>query len=377
MLLKDIQTPALILDADKMGNNIERMASRMAGYGVPLRPHLKTAKCAKVADALLSQNAKGITVSTLGEAAYFLGHGIKDITYAVCVTPNRFAQLNDLQCKGANIKLIVDSLFAAESLNNYTDFSSGMTFDVLIEIDSGEGRTGILADDPTLLDIARVLYDGTHTNFAGVLTHGGHAYGCHSVDEIKDVARQEREAALLAAKRLLEAGLPCKVVSIGSTPTATQGDDFDGITEIRAGVYVFGDLFQSSIESHSLEDMAVSVLTTIISHRPDRNQLIIDAGGLALSKDRSTANYGEDMGFGLVSSASGNIISPHMTVKGVHQEHGEITSSAPIDFEHFPIGSQLRIFPNHVCMTAAPYDKYHVIKDGDDNSEIWDKHRGW
>ncbi len=377
MRLTDIQTPALILDAVKMATNIERMASRMSGFGVPLRPHLKTAKCVKVAEALLSQNAKGITVATLGEAAYFLDHGIKDITYAVCVTPNRFGQLNDLQRKGAHIKLIVDSLFAAESFNNYDNFSKGTAFDVLIEIDSGEGRTGILADDPALLDIAKVLHGGTHTNFAGVLTHGGHAYGCKTTNEIKAVARQEREAALLAASRLKEAGLPCNTVSIGSTPTATQGDNFDGITELRAGVYVFGDLFQASIESHSLEDMAVSVLTTIISHRPDRNQIIMDAGGLALSKDRSTANHGEDMSFGLVASASGDIINPHLTVKGVHQEHGEITSSEPIDFERFPIGSQLRIFPNHVCMTAAPYDKYHVIKDGDDISEIWDKQTGW
>lgn len=377
MRLKDIQTPALILDANKMAVNIERMATRMSDFGVPLRPHLKTAKCAKVADALLSQNAKGITVSTLAEAAYFLDHGIKDITYAVCVTPNRFDQLDDLQCKGAHIKLIVDSLFMAESLNSYAGFSTGMSFDVLIEIDSGEGRTGILPDDPTLLDIAKVLHAGSRTNFAGVLTHGGHAYGCHSLDEIKAVAQQERETTLFAVKRLKEAGLPCKVVSIGSTPTASQGDNFDGITELRAGVYVFGDLFQASIESHSLEDMAVSVLTTIISHRVDRNQLIVDAGGLALSKDRSTAKHGEDMGYGLVASASGDIISPHMTVEGVHQEHGEITSSRPIDFEQFPIGSQLRIFPNHVCMTAAPYDKYHVITDGDDISEIWDKHRGW
>lgn len=377
MPLNDIVTPALILDAGKMTSNIKRMASRMQSFGVPLRPHMKTNKCAKVAEMLLSQNAKGITVATLGEAAYFLDHGITDITYAVCVTANKYSQLDSLQRKGAHIKLIVDSLFAAESLNAYEDFSSGVTFDVLIEIDSGEGRTGLLPDDASLIDIAKLLRSGPNTNFAGVLTHGGHAYGCTTVDEIKTIAKQEREAVLFAANRLKDADLTCETVSIGSTPTATQGDNFDGITELRAGVYVFGDLFQASIESHALADIAVSVLTTIISHRPDRNQLIVDAGGLALSKDRSTANHGEDLGYGLVCTAGGDIASPHLIVKGVHQEHGEITSSEPINFEKYPIGSQLRILPNHVCMTAAPYDKYHVITKGSDTIEIWGKQTGW
>ena len=159
------------------------------------------------------------------------------------------------------------------------------------------------------------------------------------------------------------------IVSAGSSPTALHAESLDGVTEVRAGVYMFGDLFQAEIGTHGLDDIALTVLTSVIGRRPGR--LLVDAGGLALSKDRSTEAAPQDYGFGLVLDIAGQ---PQPTATPscarAYQEHGVIEPDPahPIDL---PVGAKLRIAPNHTCMTAAAHDRYFVVDGGDDVVAIW------
>jgi D-serine deaminase-like pyridoxal phosphate-dependent protein len=166
-------------------------------------------------------------------------------------------------------------------------------------------------------------------------------------------------------------------ISAGSSPTATFLAKADGLTEIRAGVYTSGDLFQAGIGVQAEEDIAVSVLASVIGRNEARGRVVIDAGGLALSKDRSTAALPCDLGYGLVRDADGEETLGRLIVSGVHQEHGEIDGVSPEAFARLPIGAKVRVLPNHVCMTAAPYDHYLVIDGGSEIVDRWDKISGW
>jgi D-serine deaminase-like pyridoxal phosphate-dependent protein len=138
-----------------------------------------------------------------------------------------------------------------------------------------------------------------------------------------------------------------------------------------------GDLFQAGIGAQAEADIAGSVLATVISHKPEANQIVIDAGGLALSKDRATAALGPgDLGYGLVLDLAGEPSFGRLVVGGVHQEHGEIRGDAPLPFDRLPIGARVRVLPNHVCMTAAAYDRC-LVAEGEEVRESWERVNGW
>lgn len=159
----------------------------------------------------------------------------------------------------------------------------------------------------------------------------------------------------------------------------TDAGHLEGVTELRCGVYMFGDVFQSEIRSCRPGDIAVSVLASVIGHREDLGCALIDAGALALSKDRSTAAEGlpEDVGFGLVMDARGQERIGDVHVRRVFQEHGLLGSHGPFPFDRLPVGSRVRVLPNHACLTAAMYDRYHVVDGGDEVVAEWPRINGW
>ncbi len=344
----------------------------MQALGVQLRPHMKTAKSIDVARLALAGNFGGITVSTLHEAAYFFEHGIEDITYAVGIVPAKLDAVVALNTRGADVKIITDNVDMARAIAAHD-----RPHKVLIETDTGDKRGGVLPEAPELLDIGRVLHDAPKVTLQGVLTHAGHSYDCRDPQAIADVAEDERAGAVLAGERLRAAGLPCQVVSVGSTPTASFARDLTGVTEMRPGVYMFYDLFQAGIGVCKLEDIAVSVLASVIGQRRADNTLLIDAGALALSKDRSTAELPQDCGYGLVCNAESGQPVEGLYVRAVNQEHGFVTAEHPIAFERFPVGAKVRVLPNHSCITAAAYDAYHVIDGGTDVVHTWPRCNGW
>jgi D-serine deaminase-like pyridoxal phosphate-dependent protein len=379
MGLSRLETPALILDRCALARNTSRMTERFSSLGVLLRPHTKTAKSVDVVRLALEGNFGGVTVSTLKEAEYFADHGITDITYAVSIIPDKLERVAALIRRGVNLSVICDQVAVAEEVSRRA-VDLGIVLDVLIELDSGERRAGVLSESDVLIALGNTLDTLPGTRLRGVLTHAGQSYQGRSIAEIRQVAEYERTCAVTAAERLRAAGLPCSVVSVGSTPTAIHGQSYEGVTEVRCGVYMFGDVFQSEIASCGRDDIAVSVLATVIGHRPDMNSALIDAGALALSKDRSTAAPGlpEDVGFGLVMDVHGERRIDHVKVGHVYQEHGMLVSDGPFPFDQLPVGTRVRVLPNHACMTAAMYAAYHVVDGhGDRLVGTWPRINGW
>lgn len=380
MLIDELPTPTLLLDRRRLLANIARMQARAGELGVILRPHMKTAKSAMVAELTVGKGGP-ITVSTLAEAEYFARHGFRDITYAVPVTPAKLVRAAALIKAGVDLKLITDNLDVARAIAAQ-GVATGICFRTLIKIDCGLGRAGIAPDAPELLPLARALAQ-PGAELAGVLTHAGHSYHARSIAAVRRIAEDERAAVVQAAARLREAGHPCGIVSVGSTPTALHAEHLKGVTEMRPGNFVFFDLFQAGLGSCRMEDIAVSVLARVVGHHRDRNHLLIDAGGIALSKDTGANEHAPGTGYGLVCRAREPLPLPGLSVCDVHQEHGLIgtAAAAPLDFAQFAPDSLLRVLPNHSCMTAAAYDRYHVI-DGEagGNAEIlavWDRVNGW
>ena len=378
MKLCELDTPALILDRSRLEANIAAMSARMTGHGVDLRPHLKTAKSADVARLATAAHSGAITVSTLAEAEYFASHGFRDITYAVSLAPAKLPRVAALCRDGVRMAVVTDNAPVAHEIARTPDCGPGIG--VFIKIDCGLGRAGIRADDAALIEIARALEGGASATLRGVLTHAGHSYGCAGAGEIETVAEAERLAVVTAAERLRGAGIACPEVSVGSSPTARFGRSFEGVTEARPGVYMFNDAFQAGLGCCRLDDVALTVLTTVIGQRRDLGMLLIDAGGLALSKDRSTAAQAEDVGFGLVYDVAGRRRFAGLRVAAVHQEHGLIEPAADgvrVPFDELPVGARLRIMPNHACMTAAAYDRYQVVDGTDEIIAEWDRASGW
>ena len=375
--LLNLETPALIADRRRVIDNANRMRARAASYCVGLRPHLKTLKSADAARIAHGGNVGPVTVSTLIEAEYFLANGFQDITYAVCIAPGKFRHAANLVDRGADLKLLLDCEVVAAELGRYSG-RRARPIPVMIEIDSGDHRTGLAPDEPALVATARCVDSAPGLRFHGLLTHGGHSYSCRSVDEMAAVAEEERQALLEAKSRIEAAGIAVPVLSSGSTPTAVHGRNYEGLTEIRPGVYLAGDLYQVQLMTCGFDDIAVSVLASVIAQDRARNRVVIDAGGLALSKDRSTADAPIDYGYGLLVQVDGQPFDVDIVVQGVSQEHGVVTSNASLPFDELAPGSLVRVLPNHVCMTAASYDRYYVV-DGEDPAivDTWSKVVGW
>lgn len=378
MTLDELYTPCLIADKGIVIRNIDRMNAQAKNLGVILRPHVKTAKSVEVALMIYGGSLGPITVSTLREAEYFAAAGFKDIIYAVSMVPEKLDRAKAIIDRGVDLKMIVDNTDIARAISE-AGAKYNRIYKLMVEIDVDMHRAGLSPDDPDMLNVARAINDGKGTELAGVLTHAGESYQCKNEKELIAAAQNERDLIVRAAENINAAGLPCSIVSCGSTPTATHAKDLTGVTELRAGVYVFQDLFQAGCGNVQTEfDLALSVLTTVISHKKNQNRIITDAGGIALSKDQSTRGTDFDAGYGLVADIDGKIID-NLYVCGANQEHGIITTrdGSAFDFDRFPIGTRLRILPNHACMTAAAYDKYNVVDGGHEIVEIWNRCNGW
>jgi len=373
MNLFDLPTPTLLLDKEKLIANITRMQARANHLGVALRPHLKTLKAAKAAEALMAAGASGITVSTLKEAAYFLEHGFKDITYAVGLVPARLPEVTELMARGADLKIMTDSVDVARAIAAQAD-QNGVGYQLLIEIDSGDNRGGLQSESDELLQIAEII-EPSAARLEGVLTHAGHAYGVNKPVAITAIAQQERDTIVRAAARLRAAGYPVNTVSLGSTPTALYAKDLSGVTELRAGVYTVFDMDQQSRGVCGTDEIALSVLTSVIGHNKAAGKILLDAGGLALSKDRSADKFRPEVAYGQLCHLDGSIISG-LYVTSVSQEHGHVAVRDNRDYANFPVGSHLRVLPVHACMTAAAYDTFNLIEAGVVSGQ-WQRVNGW
>lgn len=360
-----------------MLRNIQRLADRIAAKGVSLRPHLKTAKSLEIGRLLLAGGDGPATVSTLGEAEAFAAAGVRDLIYAVGVTPQKLDRIARLRAGGTDLVVLLDSAAQAVAVCE-ASARHGSPIPALIEIDCDGHRSGLTPGDPVLLEVGGILHRGA-AELRGVLTHAGGSYGVVGKKAHAAFAEQERAAAVAAAEMLRKGGLPCPIVSIGSSPTAHASLSLEGVTEVRAGVYVFFDLVMAGLGVCAVDDIALSVLTTVIGHQREKGWTIIDAGWMALSQDRGTRDQAVDQGYGLVCDGHGRPY-PDVIVTGANQEHGIVaprpgrSDSAP----DWPVGARLRVLPNHACAVAAQFSRYHVLPpDPDSPLKIWPRVGGW
>lgn len=375
MLISDLDTPSLILDLPKLRANIAFAKARCKELGVRWRPHVKTHKCLEIAHLQLDDPTGPITVSTVYEAEFFASHGVKDIIYAVGIAPHKLPELDNLNRAGADIKIVLDSVEAAQAVSKFCK-AKETSIGVLIEIDCDGHRSGVKPADPVMIDIAKALTDGAV--FKGVLTHAGESYSATNIDEARVHAVGEVKAINTAKDLLAANGFVSEIVSVGSTPTLVASPSAEGVTEYRSGVGTFYDLVMAGVGVCNIDQIAVSVLVSVIGHQKDKGWVITDGGWLAMSRDRGTANQKVDCGYGLVCDVHGNLM-PDLWVKQCNQEHGVVCrrDGAPLDPKDFPLDMKLRILPNHACPTAAAFSVYNVTDGTDEVTAHWSRINGW
>jgi D-serine deaminase-like pyridoxal phosphate-dependent protein len=376
-MLTSVETPALLLDIAKVDRNVERLRSRLAALDVGFRPHVKSAKSIDVVRRLFPDGSGPITVSTLAEAEYFAAAGLTDISYAVGLAPEKIGRTRGLVEQGVDLTVLIDSVDQARALTEAAADGGAMPT-VLIEIDCDGHRGGLVPADTTLVTIADILKQGG-VELRGVLTHAGESYAARGGVGLEEAAEGERAAAVAAAELLRRHGHAAPVVSVGSTPTAHFASNLNGVTEVRAGVFMFFDLVMHGIGVCSVDDIALSVLATVIGHRPEKGWILIDAGWMAMSRDRGTQRHPVDQGYGLVCDMDGTPW-PDLIVGDASQEHGTITvrpGSGGV-LPDLPIGARVRILPNHACATGAQHEQYRVVEGaGGRVVATWPRIRGW
>ncbi|MBD5417127.1 MAG: DSD1 family PLP-dependent enzyme [Desulfovibrio sp.] len=358
-----------------MERNIGRLAGRLAARGVGFRLHGKTLKCAEAARRAMTTPVGPLAVSTLAEAEWFAERGVTDICYAVGIAPGKFERALALRRRGTALTLLLDSVETARALATFGE-ARGHAFDVLLEVDCDGHRAGFAPRDAALVEAAGIL--AAHgQRVAGVLTHAGSAYdlAAPSPQAFAALSEQERAAAVTAAEALRAAGHACPTVSVGSTPTALFGEDFSGVTEVRAGVHMVQDLVMAGLGVCTVEDIALSVLCTVIGRRGRDGALVTDAGWTALSRDVGLPARFAEFGYGLVMDADGALL-PGLRVTETNQEHGIVTTAPGAPVPALPVGTLLRILPVHACATASGFAAVHLCR-GAETEAMWPRCRGW
>ena len=355
--IHDLPTPALLLDLDVLDANLRWMADRAGELGVALRPHIKTHKCIEIGRRQRALGARGVTVSTLAEAAAFAEHGFDDITWAFPVSPSGAAQARSLADR-LTLRLVVDAPAAVDALEHL-----GMPLHVWLKVDCGYHRAGVDPASPDAVALAERLAAAATITFDGILSHSGHAYAGPTRAEVRRAAEEERDTMVGFAAALADRGIAATGVSVGSTPALSVIDHLAGVTEARPGNYAFFDYTQVVLGTCGVRNCAVTVLATVVSSQPLASHSVTDAGALALSKDVGHAAAPvATMGEVFADHQSGTL-DPAVRLTALSQEHGKLSAA-------LPVGSRVRILPNHSCLTVACFDRYHVVR-GEEVIEEW------
>ncbi|MGY5878595.1 MAG: alanine racemase [Candidatus Thorarchaeota archaeon] len=361
--LANLMTPILLIDYNKLEDNIKKMAAKAKNNGVTLRPHIKTHKCIEIGMMQLKHGAGGITVSTLDEAEIFAEAGFSDITYAVPMSSNKIKAALDIASK-VNLRLLVDNHEIVSDLEVSSE-KRGMALEILLKVHCGYHRTGVDPRNPASNKLARKIANSRNLTFKGILTHAGHSYDATSIKQIKEIALQEQTAMLDFSERLEKesSDLKPEVISIGSTPTIELTENFmEGITDIRPGSYVFHDYTQVVLGCCQISDCALSTYSKIIGKYDE--YLVTDAGATALSKDLGPTHLETKNSFGKIYSNYDNQeLDTNLHFYALSQEHGKVKFMNPADAQKYKVNDSLRILPNHSCLTANLHNCYYIVKE--------------
>lgn len=334
--IDDLDTPAILIDAARAEANISRAQAHADSHGLKLRPHIKTHKLPYWAKKQVAAGAVGITCQKIGEAEVMADAGLNDIFLPYNILGR--AKLERLKALHGRVTLSVtsDSRETVEGLAaTFTD--TGHKLSVLVECDTGMGRCGVQTAEEAVA-LAKIIDQARGLSFGGLMTYpaGGRA--------------AEAEAWLASAKQALSAsGLDCERISSGGTPDMWRSGENSVVTEYRPGTYIYLDRYQVARKVGMLDDCALTVLATVVSH-PTPARAILDSGSKALSSDTlGLPDFGELLGM------------PGARVTGLSEEHGTVTLS---DGAHVKIGERVRVVPDHCCVVTNLFDQVHLI-DGD------------
>ncbi len=353
----DLETPVAVRDDDAMERNLLRMAAVAARAGVRLRPHAKTHKSPAVARRQLEHGAAGLTVATLQEAEVFADAGVRDLLVAhPTVGRVKLARLAHLAARVERLAIGLDDVELAEAIPPGVE--------ILWEVDTGLHRVGTPAGEPTVAAVRRLVAAIGQERFRGLLTHGGHAYRATGEAERRAAAAEESEGLAATADKLRAAGIEVREVSVGSTPTAGFAPEFEGVTEIRPGTYVYGDAGQVTLGSHALEDCALAVIGTVVS-APAADRCVVDTGSKSISADRIVPAL---EGFGIVLG------HPGLTVARLSEEHTVLTAVESTGLE---VGDRVAIVPAHACTTVNLHP--YLLTFAENGKVAWEPvaARGW
>jgi D-serine deaminase-like pyridoxal phosphate-dependent protein len=351
--IDELDTPALIIDLDKLEFNVRDMAEFAKSRNINLRPHIKTHKSPDIAQMQINHGASGIACAKIGEAQVMAAHNIRDIHVVYPVVGRgkveRIIKLMD----SAKIIGLVDCYEQArclfEVLNRHDTF-----LDVTVAVDVGLNREGIQPEDAA--EFFRKVSLLPNINVIGISTHAGHVYAAGSREEVVRIGKEEGEMMVGVAEELRRADFDIEVVSVGSTPTAKIAGNIDGVTEIRPGNYVFYDAIQAALGVVPLERCALKVLTTIVSrHSKPYPRLVIDAGSKALTLDKGAHGVSLLKGYGVAEGYEDSLL-----VERLSEEHGVVRV---IDNADLGIGDRIEIIPNHACGVVNQFDVAYGIKD--------------
>jgi len=347
-----LDTPALVLDLDKMEANIKEMAGIAREAGVKLRPHIKTHKSPYLARLQLEAGASGITAAKLGEAEVMAGAGITDIriAYPIC-GEIKLARLRRLT-ENATVSCSLDSMEVARGISSVGQ-EMNRHFPVLLEINTGMDRCGALPGEEALV-LSRKIAALPGLDLVGILTHEGHLLSTErSLASLRQRAIEVAEKMVMTADLLRSNGIDIREISIGSTPAVRYNAGVPGITEIRPGTYIFNDLNEMMSGVATEDTCAVTVLVTVVSI-PGDDRAIIDGGSKTFSSD--TLAQHEKAGFGHIKG------HPDIVLDHMNEEHGYLKlSDARRKLE---IGQRLEIIPNHICPIPNLADKFYGVRRG-------------
>lgn len=351
MSLRSLDTPALLLDREKLERNLREMAELCGAHQKALRPHVKSHKTIEIAARQRELGAIGLTTAKLSEAEVFADAGFSDLF--VCyplVGEHKLARLMRL-ARRATVSTIVDDAAAAEQLAAAARGES-LSIDVLIKLDLGMHRVGVSRAEVDRLAFAVAELEGVRLR--GVCIHEGETYSEPNPAARRALARRRVGELVEVAEQLRDRGLHIDVVSSGATPAVHEVLDIDGLTEVRPGNYVFYDATQAALGVVPTERCALSVLTSVVSHASE-DRAIVDAGAKALTLDRGAHGVQLLEGYGRIQGFSG------VTIASLSEEHGWLRLAPE---SKLSIGDRLQVVPNHACPVVNGFDLITVVENG-------------
>ena len=349
-----IDTPALLVDLDRMEANLRSMQARADAWGVKLRPHTKTHRTPELAKLQLRFGARGITVAKLGEAEVMAAQGLEDIFIANEIVGS--LKLRRLKALHERIPRLAVGVDHPDHLRMLGEFFQDplKPLEIMIDVETGDPRTGAAPGEPVLA-LAREICAFPGFSLRGIYTHDGQSYDAESLQEVREVFRESQKTMLQTVSLLKASGIEVEEISVGSTPSLLVGEVLPGITEIRPGTHIFMDADQAQLLG-TYEHCAQTVLVTVIS-RPAPERVVVDGGTKAFTY------YAQSQGVTAAKGRGRLKEHPEIFLNRMSDEHAsfDIPEGSSLSFS---IGDRMEIIPNHACPTTNLYEYIHGVRRG-------------